>query len=359
MTTAAADFDLEDSARPASAGAWKQLWRRLRRKRLAMIGLTVVLLIYAMGITASWTAPYSYREQNIERGLEGPSLDHWLGTDRLGRDMFSRVMFSARTTVIITITVIVTGGLVIGPTLGLTAGYRGGWVDGVVGRVGDIFISLTGDINAIDGHHMEVMKDGAMLANSGHFDVELNLEALADMAETRREVREFVEEFRMGDGRRLFLLAEGRLINLAAAEGHPASVMDMSFANQALSVEHVARLEKRLEPDVYMVPKEIDDEIASLKLAAMGVHISRWVTSHGFALNVAPEMRYFGYIVPCGLHKPVTSMERLLGRAPAREDVIRSLVANFGSVFGRRMTPLDRVRLTGGDSGPSQTERTT
>lgn len=99
--------------------------------------------------------------------------------------------------------------------------------------------------------------------------------------------------------------------------------------------------------------------VEGAKLAAMGVHISRWVTSHGFALNVAPEMRYFGYIVPCGLHKPVTSMERLLGRAPAREDVIRSLVASFGSVFGRRMTPLDRARLTGGDPGPVQIERTT
>ena len=99
--------------------------------------------------------------------------------------------------------------------------------------------------------------------------------------------------------------------------------------------------------------------VEGAKLAAMGVHISRWVTSHGFALNVAPEMRYFGYIVPCGLHKPVTSMERLLGRAPAREDVIRSLLASFGSVFGRRMTPLDRVRLTAADPGPAQTERTT
>jgi adenosylhomocysteinase len=120
---------------------------------------------------------------------------------------------------------------------------------------------------------MEVMKDGAILANSGHFDSEINLEALAAMAESRREVRAFVEEFRLGDGRRLFLLGEGRLINLAAAEGHPASVMDMSFANQALSVEHLVRQEQRLSPEVYTVPQEIDDEIARLKLAAMGVHI--------------------------------------------------------------------------------------
>ena len=139
--------------------------------------------------------------------------------------------------------------------------------------VGDIFITLTGDKNVIDGSHMEVMKDGAILANSGHFDSEINLEALAAMAEGRRQVRAFVEEFRLGDGRRLFLLGEGRLINLTAAEGHPASVMDMSFANQALSVEHLVRQEQRLSPEVYTVPREIDDEIARLKLAAMGVHI--------------------------------------------------------------------------------------
>ena len=117
------------------------------------------------------------------------------------------------------------------------------------------------------------MKDGAILANSGHFDVELNLEALAAMAEGRRQVRPFVEEFLRGDGRRLFLLGEGRLINLAAGEGHPASVMDMSFANQALSVEHLVLLEQRLAPDVYPVPKEIDEEIARLKLASMDVRI--------------------------------------------------------------------------------------
>ena len=139
--------------------------------------------------------------------------------------------------------------------------------------IGDIFITLTGDINAIDRQHLEVMKDGAILANSGHFDVELNLKALAAMAEGRRQVRPFVEEFLLEDGRRLFLLGEGRLINLAAGEGHPASVMDMSFANQALSVEHLVLGEKRLAPDVYPVPKEIDEEIARLKLASMDVRI--------------------------------------------------------------------------------------
>jgi len=117
------------------------------------------------------------------------------------------------------------------------------------------------------------MKDGAILANSGHFNVELNLEALAAMAEGRRQVRPFVEEFLLGDGRRLFLLGEGRLINLVAAEGHPASVMDMSFANQALSVEHLALRSERLAPDVYVVPQEIDEEIARLKLASLGVRI--------------------------------------------------------------------------------------
>jgi adenosylhomocysteinase len=139
--------------------------------------------------------------------------------------------------------------------------------------IGDIFISITGDIHAIDQQHMEAMKDGAILANSGHFNVELNLKALEAMAEGRRQVRPFVEEFRMGDGRRLFLLGEGRLINLAAAEGHPASVMDMSFANQALSVEHLALREQRLSPDVYTVPREIDEEVARLKLASLGVRI--------------------------------------------------------------------------------------
>ena len=138
---------------------------------------------------------------------------------------------------------------------------------------GDIFITLTGDIHVIDKHHMDAMKDGAILANSGHFNVELNLEALAGMAETRREIRPFVEEYRLGDGRRLFVLADGRLINLSAAEGHPASVMDMSFANQALSAEHLVLREERLAVAVYPVPPEIDAEIARLKLAALGVQI--------------------------------------------------------------------------------------
>jgi adenosylhomocysteinase len=140
-------------------------------------------------------------------------------------------------------------------------------------QVGDIFITLTGDINVIDKHHMDAMKDGAILANSGHFNVELNLEALAGMAEGRRDIRPFVEEFRLGDGRRIFVLGQGRLINLTAAEGHPASVMDMSFANQALCTEYLVLREERLKPDVYVVPREIDEDIARLKLAALGVRI--------------------------------------------------------------------------------------
>jgi adenosylhomocysteinase len=139
--------------------------------------------------------------------------------------------------------------------------------------IGDIFVTLTGDINVIDCHHMEAMKDGAIIANSGHFDVEINIKALEQLAEGRRQIRPFVEEFRLADGRRLFLLGEGRLINLAAAEGHPASVMDMSFANQALCAEYLALQEKRLPLGVHMVPEEIDRDIARLKLASMGISI--------------------------------------------------------------------------------------
>jgi adenosylhomocysteinase len=139
--------------------------------------------------------------------------------------------------------------------------------------VGDIFVTITGDINVVDRHHLEKMKNGAILSNSGHFNVELNLQALESMAEGRRQIRPSVEEFRMRDGRRLYLLAEGRLINLAAAEGHPASVMDMSFANQALSAEYLVLQEKRLPVAVHTVPREIDEEVARLKLAAMEITI--------------------------------------------------------------------------------------
>ena len=140
-------------------------------------------------------------------------------------------------------------------------------------RIGDIFVTVTGDLNVIDKQHFEVMKDGVIIANSGHFNVEINIPALEKMSQEKRLVRPFVEQFVMADGRRLNLLGEGRLINLAAAEGHPASVMDMSFANQALSVEYMVKNAAKLEKKVYSVPVEIDSEIARLKLDAMGVKI--------------------------------------------------------------------------------------
>lgn len=140
-------------------------------------------------------------------------------------------------------------------------------------RIGDVFITATGDINVIDEHHIRVMKDGAILANAGHFNVEINIPALERLAVGRRTLRDFVEEFTLADGRRLYLLADGRLINLAAAEGHPAAVMDMSFANQALAVEYLVREGRTLTPQVYRVPREVDEEVARLKLAAMGIAI--------------------------------------------------------------------------------------
>ena len=138
---------------------------------------------------------------------------------------------------------------------------------------GDFFVTLTGDMNVIDRQHLEVMKDGAILANSGHFDSEINLKALASLSEGRKRIRESVEEFHLQDGRKLFLLGEGRLVNLAAAEGHPAAVMDMSFANQALGAEWIAQNAQKLEKTVYELPHEVDEEIARLKLHAMGIRI--------------------------------------------------------------------------------------
>jgi adenosylhomocysteinase len=140
-------------------------------------------------------------------------------------------------------------------------------------RLGDIFITLTGDTSVLDRQHFEAMKDGAIVANSGHFNVEINISALQEMSEGRRVARENVEEFRLMDGRKIFLLGEGRLINLAAAEGHPASVMDMSFANQALAAQYLATQDERLPVDVHVVPTEIDKEVASLKLRSMGIQI--------------------------------------------------------------------------------------
>jgi len=139
--------------------------------------------------------------------------------------------------------------------------------------IGDIFITVTGDKNVIDKKHFEVMKDGAILANSGHFNAEINIPALEAMSKKKRTVRTYVEEYTLGDGRCLYLLGEGRLINLAAAEGHPASVMDMSFANQALCMEYMVQNKGKLDIRVHPVPEEIDSEVARLKLKAIGVAI--------------------------------------------------------------------------------------
>ena len=140
-------------------------------------------------------------------------------------------------------------------------------------ETGDIFITLTGGLKAVGREHLETMKDGAIIANSGHFNVEIDIQALEEMAEGKRRVRPFVDEYLMEDGRRLYLLGEGRLINLAAAEGHPSAVMDMSFANQALSVEYLAKNAHSLAPQVHPVPPEIDQEVGRLKLQAMGIAI--------------------------------------------------------------------------------------
>ncbi len=140
-------------------------------------------------------------------------------------------------------------------------------------RVGDIFITVTGDKHVIDQAHFRVMKDGAILANSGHFNVEINITALESLTKSKRRIRPFVDEYTMADGRHIYLLGEGRLINLAAAEGHPASVMDMSFANQALCLEYMTKNRGKLERKVYSVPEEIDRQVARLKLQAMGIEI--------------------------------------------------------------------------------------
>jgi adenosylhomocysteinase len=140
-------------------------------------------------------------------------------------------------------------------------------------EIGEVFITTTGDMNVIDKIHILEMKDGAIVANSGHFNVEINIPALESLAKSKKRIRSSVDEYTLGDGRRIYLLGEGRLINLAAAEGHPASVMDMSFANQALCLEYLTRMKGKLEPAVYPVPEEIDQEVGKLKLAAMNITI--------------------------------------------------------------------------------------
>jgi adenosylhomocysteinase len=142
-------------------------------------------------------------------------------------------------------------------------------------KIGDIFVTVTGNKNVISREHFSAMKDGAVVANSGHFNVEIDIPALEKMASAKRQTREFVDEYSLKDGRKIYLLGEGRLINLAAAEGHPASVMDMSFANQALACEFLVKNYKTLERKVYPVPEELDKKIARLKLESMGIKIDR------------------------------------------------------------------------------------
>jgi adenosylhomocysteinase len=142
-------------------------------------------------------------------------------------------------------------------------------------KIGDIFVTVTGDKSVLAAEHFENMKDGAVLANSGHFNVEIDITALDKLSSSKKQARPFVDEYAMKDGRRIYLLGDGRLINLAAAEGHPASVMDMSFANQALSVEHLIKNAAELKPQVYSVPEPIDRQIAKLKLESMGVQLDK------------------------------------------------------------------------------------
>ncbi|MDD4907963.1 MAG: adenosylhomocysteinase [Candidatus Omnitrophica bacterium] len=140
-------------------------------------------------------------------------------------------------------------------------------------KIGDVFITVTGDINVVRKEHFMAMKDGAIVANSGHFNVEIDIPALKKLSKSKKLIRDFTDEYILGDGRKIYLLGEGRLINLAAAEGHPAQVMDMSFANQALSAEYILKHHKELNNDVYKVPQDIDEKIAFLKLKSMGVTI--------------------------------------------------------------------------------------
>jgi adenosylhomocysteinase len=142
-------------------------------------------------------------------------------------------------------------------------------------KFGEVFVTLTGDKSVISTEHFRLMRDGAVVCNSGHFNVEIDIPGLEKMAVKKRQTRDFVEEYTLADGRKIYLLGEGRLINLAAAEGHPAVVMDMSFADQSLSVEYLVKNAKSLQPKVYPVPAHIDKEVARLKLESMGVSIDK------------------------------------------------------------------------------------
>ena len=152
-------------------------------------------------------------------------------------------------------------------------------------QVGDIFITLTGGMKAIDRKHTELMKDGAILANSGHFNVEIDIEGIEEIADSKTQVREYVDQYTLPKGKKIYLLGEGRLINLAAAEGHPSAVMDMSFADQSLSAEFMAKNYTNLQNDVYVVPKEIDEEVGKLKLSSMGIEIDTLTEEQNIYLN--------------------------------------------------------------------------
>jgi len=140
-------------------------------------------------------------------------------------------------------------------------------------KIGDLFITATGDISVIRGEHFQLMKNGAILANAGHFNVEIDISDLEEMAVEKKDIKENVVEYRMRDGRKLYLISEGRIVNLSAAYGHPPEVMDMSFANQALCVQYIVENHRELHKEVYSVPREIDEEVARLKLQSMGVEI--------------------------------------------------------------------------------------
>jgi len=163
------------------------------------------------------------------------------------------------------------------PVKALEAYYDGFYVTNMseAAKIGDIFITATGNRDVIKGEHMAKMKDGAVLANAGHFNVEISIKDLEEMAVEKRRIRPNVDEYRLPDGRRLYLLGEGRLVNLAAAEGHPSEVMDMSFSNQALAVEYLVRRAGRLKPRVYRLPRRIDERIARMKLEALGVKLEK------------------------------------------------------------------------------------
>ena len=152
-------------------------------------------------------------------------------------------------------------------------------------KLGDIFITVTGGMKAIDKKHVAKMKDGVLLANSGHFNVEIDIDGIEELSDSKSDIKPFVEEYILMDGRKINLLGQGRLINLAAAEGHPSAVMDMSFADQSLSAEYVATQYQNLEKKVYVVPRDIDDEIGRLKLLSMGIEIDKLTDEQEIYLN--------------------------------------------------------------------------